>query len=91
MTLVNIILCLIALVCVCTIIVYSYEIRRIDKVYKFRSFIIDLCYEYALKHKDLTSYERFHGKYTFDQMVYSFKPLTLEAWFSKEEIDDLMN
>lgn len=87
----NIILCLILLVCICAGVVCSYVMRRVDKVYKFRSFIIDLCYEYALKHNDITSYKRFHGKYTFDQMTYSFKPLKLEAWFSKEEIDDLMN
>lgn len=87
----NIILCLIMLVYVCVCIVCSCMMRRVDKVHKFRSHIIDLCYEYALKHNDITSYKRFYGKYTFDQMTYSFKPLKLEAWFSKEEIDDLMN
>lgn len=39
----------------------------------------------------LDVYDWFFGKYTYDQMLYSLKPLTLEAWYTKEEIKRVKN
>lgn len=29
-----------------------------------------------------------HNKYTYNQMLFSFKPLKLEAWFTEEELKE---
>ena len=41
-------------------------------------------YEYLDKSKDYM-----WNKYTYDQMLFSFKPLRLDKWFTDEEIDFL--
>lgn len=31
-----------------------------------------------------------HDRYTYDEMFFSFKPLKLEYWFTKEEVKSLL-
>lgn len=68
-----------------------YLLFRNNKVYKFRTRIIDLETDKYLAEK---SYEKnpyeLHDRYTYDEMLYSFKPLKLENWFTKEEVESLL-
>lgn len=74
--------------------IFSYGIYllfRNNKVYKFRTRIIDLeTYKYlAEKSYEKNPYE-LHDRYTYAEMLYSFKPLKLEDWFTKEEVESLL-
>lgn len=37
------------------------------------------------------AWEWFLGKYTYDDMMFSFKRLRLESWYTKEEIAEIMS
>lgn len=67
-------------------------------VMKFGSKIIDLCYKHNLRRIDKTwggdyesAYDWFYHKYSYGKFLFSFKPLKLEYWYTKEEIDRLMS
>lgn len=63
------------------IIVCFYLLLRNGKVYDFRTKIIESA--------NLANYrevKKLHDKYSYEKMLFSFKPLKLEAWFTEEEI-----
>lgn len=71
-----------------------YMLYRNDKVYIFRTEIFWMCYEYEDRHMFDShdfSYKWFHGKYSYSQMVFSFRPLKLENWYTKEELEKIRN
>lgn len=71
----------------------GYVLARNFQVAKFRNKVVDLCYEYNLRHlsSDDSAYVWFYGKVSPNKMLYSFKPLELEHWYTKEEIEKLMS
>lgn len=90
------------LACLILILIYSfYCLHRIYEVYKFRNKIIDLCYEYNRRHIISDYFEQFHTgksaydwflhKYSSEDMVFSFKKLKLESWYTEKEINKLLN
>lgn len=72
-----------------------YFLIRNNKVLEFSYEIIELCHQYNLRriNEDVFEYESayrwFLDKYSYDQLLYSFMPLKLENWYTKEEIDKL--
>lgn len=67
---------------------------RNEDVLPFRTRLLNLTTVYNLKRitKGVFSHEDdaltwFFGKHTYEEMLYSKKPLTLEEWYTKEEID----
>lgn len=84
------------LIASCSALVYSlYLLHRNDSVYKFRRYIIERVFEAKIRAINkgvfyLDEYDDIYDKYSYDDMLYSFKPLKLEYWFTQEEID-LMN
>lgn len=66
--------------------VYTYQ--RIQKVSDFRSEIIDITHTGGFQLEEELFYKRMDlaDKYSFNEMLYSFKPLKLEAWYTPEEI-----
>lgn len=63
------------------IIVCFYLLFRNGKVYDFRIKFIKIA--------NLANYKeviKLYDKYSYEEMLYSFKPLKLEAWFTEEEI-----
>jgi len=75
-------------------------IVRTQKVYQFRNYITDLCYSKSIKDLDNlgvnnyeSAYEWFYHKKvpSYDEMLFSFKPLKLENWFDKEDIERLLS
>lgn len=72
--------------------------KRNDEVSKFLRHINQvLCHEYCerrLKAKDTNwdwPQKWFLGKYKYTDFVFSNKPLTLEEWWTKEEINKLLS
>lgn len=64
-----------------------YFIKRNNKVYDFRMRIIDLTHSGIMLDEELF-YKRMYlsDKHSYNKMLYSFKPLKLEYWYTPEEI-----
>ena len=77
------------------IIIYIYFIRNV-KVYKFRKYISFLVYlkSMAMINNNIPMKEIDHlwdiiNNVSYNKMLYSYKPLKLEYWFTKEEIEKI--
>ena len=82
-----------------------YFLIRNNKVYEFRTKYSNAAFGYLQKvlnscvtEQDFSNYYVLRDdllntidKYSYDQMLYSFKSLKLENWFSKEEIKYFIN
>lgn len=80
------------------IIWYKYLDYRDKKICDFRAMIAGLCLEYDirhLQHEDIYQFmyseHWFLNKYNYEQMLFSIKPLKLEYWYTKEELDKIYN
>lgn len=62
---------------------------RVDYVYSFRNKLLDMSADYNRKVSNDDAFKWFLNKWTFDQMVFSFRPLKLKYWFTKEELDKI--
>ena len=70
-------------------------LHRNNRTYIFYCYIIDLSYRYNirrinennLEYKD--AFKWFVDKYTYDNILFSFKPLKLEYWYTKEELEEI--
>lgn len=66
---------------ICLFGISIYMLNRNDKVYAFRSKIID---DVPLGH--WWKAREIFNKYTYEDMLYSIKPLKLESWYTEDEI-----
>lgn len=69
----------------------SYILYRNMKVGRFRMMLISMVNTAAEKaiYRGEYDIEKYYGlcdKYSYNDMLFSFKPLTLEAWYVEEEI-----
>ncbi len=70
------------------------EIRR-RKVFKFRNYICLMSLSYNNRRISDGTRGRgdalvwFHGKYSMLDMLYSSKPMLLDYWYTKEELDEI--
>ena len=77
--------------------------RKCDKildrnleVFAFKNRLVDLsvkCDIYHTKNNitpEVWAIDYYPEKYTYDTLLYSDKPLTLESWFTQKEIDELL-
>lgn len=70
---------------------YYFHFYRNDKVRDFQIAMLGIINDTVKKRilmdcdDCFAPYDLFN-KYSYDDMVYSFKPLTLEAWYTEEEI-----
>ena len=79
------------------ILVFSlYFMARDEKVFLFRVKIIKLLYEKLGDCKDIRDFDmldvirgRLDYEASYDRMFRSFKPLRLEYWFTKEQVEYL--
>lgn len=68
------------------------DLRRNNEVYEFRQKLLELAHNYNIRHIELPLgeisgvYKWFVDKWTYDEMLKSRKSLTLEAWYTPEEI-----
>lgn len=72
-----------------------YVAIRNDKVFTFRKYIIYRAYNEmsSILHKDIDKYEsmyeewdKIYDRHPYYKMLFSFKPLKSEHWFTEEEI-----
>lgn len=74
-------------------------LKRNDEVYEFRTRINKVyCKEYVQRRLRENKFDDWEwpqdwslNKYSYEEMLYSDRPLTLEAWWSSEEIEKLMS
>lgn len=74
------------------ILIACYLLIRVEKTSKFMQRINDICAKATIRAiengvSNLDEYYKVWGKLSFYDVFLSFKPLKLEKWFTKEEID----
>lgn len=69
-------------------------IERNHKVAEFKHMLGDMAHDYNMRHINEIGIEDVHNvwdwfanKWTYDELLYSSKPLTLEEWYTPEEIE----
>ena len=90
------------LLCLCIGLLFlsTYMIRRNEKVKDFCFSLADMAYEYEVRRlkeyaesdeerKEKNAFDWFASKYSYEQFLYSLKPLKLEYWYTKEELKEI--
>lgn len=81
---------------ICYIGIYKCDklLQRNNEVAKFRNMLIDMAHGYNMRHIKELKLEDVHkvwdwfvDKWTYDELLHSSKPLTLEEWYTPEEIE----
>lgn len=67
------------------LLVCVYVLIRTPKVYKFRRYLINHIYN-KVDVNNFWDARRLFDKHTYRKMLYSFKPLKVEYWFTDEEL-----
>lgn len=92
---VTIILSVFIVLCILGMIWSLYMLNRNDKVADFRKYVLRLNYELSMNsidHGIQPIYGNLYNKLpSYDEMMSSFDDLTLETYFSREEIDVLLS
>lgn len=71
------------------------QIKRINAVSAFRKKLVDMSHEYNLRRLQehsidyRSAFDWFYGKWSYKEMISSNRSLTLESWFSSEEIKEI--
>lgn len=81
----KVILIIISFALLFALIVCLYVLVRNNKTYNFRMYILDCIYN-NYKSEDYFRYISLYNKYSYEDILYSFKPLKLKYWYSEEEI-----
>lgn len=75
---------------------YKIKTRRFRKVSDFRISLYCLSYNYAVRNLEKLGkceankvWDWFANKWSYDDMLYSDKPLTLAEWYTAEEINKI--
>lgn len=81
------------IVCSIGVIISMYALIRNNKVYKFRCYIADLIYSRAcdmiddeVSYQDTSYLWNMLNNISYEEMLYSFKPLKMECWFTDDEL-----
>lgn len=92
----KIILIILSAGCFAMLLVSLYFTARNEIVFRFRKKIIELLYEKLRDCEDIRDFDmldairgRLDCEASYDRMNNSFKPLRLEYWFTKEQVDYL--
>lgn len=90
---------IIDIISVAIFICVAFLCYRGEKAYDLKMQILEMYYHYCIKRvKDGTINDRadlyiidqkYNKRYSYFSMVFSLKPLKLESWFSKEDINEL--
>ena len=96
MTLANMVLEILGIAAIFAVWLAIYFLTRNDRVFSFRSMVINLCHERNLRRirqidsNPTNSWQLFYDKLpSCESMLYSFKPLKLESYSTEEEIKEL--
>lgn len=72
------------IVCNIGVIISMYVLIRNNKVYKFRRHLLNLICEDVSN--NFREKQKLFSKYTYNNMLYSLKPLKMEYWFTEKEL-----
>lgn len=92
---VSFVICIIGLIiCYIGLVQTSKEMERNHKVAEFRKMLYDMSYDYVMRNyrtEGLIEVQKvwdwFADKWSYKELLDSSKPLTLEEWYTKEEIE----
>jgi len=74
-----------------------YILYRNRKVHKFRCLLAEVAECYNDRHEKrgdpnyTDAIKWFYDKYTYRDMLYSIKPLNIQSWYTKEELEKIFN
>nr|DAH58157.1 MAG TPA: hypothetical protein [Bacteriophage sp.] len=97
MEIIQILLIFFLLICLAEIVFSFYKLKRNEQVHEFRLLILELTSQNCKRRirsasnisefsHSLDAYDWFANKYSYNDMYNSFKPLTLEAWYTEDEL-----
>lgn len=96
MDIVLIILFILLCLCIVALFFSMYLAHRNGQVRDFCIHLVDMAYEYELRRiketeprKTENAYNWFVHKYSYDNFLYSLKPLKLENWYTEEELKEI--
>lgn len=100
MDLVLMILLILSCLCIGLLFLSTYMLRRNEKVKDFCFSLVDMAYEYEIRRlkeyaesgeerTEENAFDWFANKHSYEDYLYSFKPLKLESWFTEEEIKEI--
>ena len=89
------IICIVLILCIIGLKICDYQMHRADEVFAFRKGLLNMAYEYNRRriyeynsnYND--AFDWFYDKWTTEDMLHSRRPLTLEAWYTEEEIKEI--
>lgn len=64
-------------------------IIRNNEVFLFKTKLAWMASDYSIKHKDNRAYIWFADKHSYIKMLFSFKPMEFNAWFTPEEMAEI--
>lgn len=94
----EIVLSIILFICVIALIFSIYISTRNFKVRSFRLLLIEMSYGYELHRlresgkrsgDEEDAFDWFLNKYSYEDMLFSCKPLRLEKWYTEEELTEI--
>lgn len=90
----SIVIIILIIALIAMVFVWYFCIYRNDRLLLFKFHIVHLCTVYDILHpvelnSEEDAFKWFEEKYTYNQMLFSFKPLKLEAWYTPEEISKI--
>lgn len=74
----------------------TWMMKRNYEVWLFKRKISTLTYDFCMRHvfddddQSIKAWEWFCDKYTYEEMLHSRRPLTLEEWYTEEELKRIM-
>ena len=89
------IICIVLVLRIIGLKICDCQMRRADEVVAFRKGLINMAYEYNIRrvyeynsnYND--AFDWFCDKWTMEDMLHSRRPLTLEEWYTEEEIREI--
>lgn len=75
----------------------TWMMKRNYEVWLFKRKISTLTYDFCMRHvfddddQSIKAWEWFCDKYTYEEMLHSRRPLTLEEWYTEEELKRIMS
>lgn len=94
----EIVLSIILFICVIALIFSIYISTRNFKVRSFRLLLIEMSYGYELRRlresgkrsgDEEDAFDWFLNKYSYEEQLFSLKPLKLKYWYTEEELKEI--
>ena len=96
----DLVLMILLCLCILSLFLSMHMLRRNEKVREFCLSLVDMAYDYEMRRlreyaeigvgrEEKNAFDWFANKRSYEDYLYSFKPLELESWFTEEEIKEI--